>query len=100
MGSDYTVAHAAVLAAQLPMESRCIRADNPEREWTETEYMLAELLYGVAVLAWQRSKDGAKGINRPKRPMTPARRAEMDRRMTSTDFDYIDKMMKGDADGQ
>ena len=99
MGDCYTLAHAAALAAQLPPESRCIKFEHPEFEWTQTDYLLAEIAYGVAILAWQRTKDGAKGINRPKRVQTPAERAEMERKLSSTDFDYIDQILNGGRDG-
>ena len=99
MGGDYTLAHAAALAAQLPRESRCFRHDNPGAWWSEGEYMLAEIAYGIAILAWQRSKDGAKGVNKPRRIESPAHRAEMERRVGSTDFEHIDEVMNGDCDG-
>lgn len=99
MGKDYTLSHAAVLAAQLPAESRCVRAENPAHEWTQADYILAEIAYGVAILAWQRSKDGARNINHPKRMPTPASRAEMERKAAATDFGYIDEILKGGADG-
>lgn len=95
MGTAYSLNHAAVLAAQLPTESRCYKSEHPEAVWTVGDYLLADVAYGLQVLAWQNSKDGAKGINRPKRPMTPARRAEMERKAAATDFDYIDRMMGG-----
>ena len=98
MGTAYTLTHAAALAAQLPVESRCYKFDHPEAVWTTVEYMLAEIAYEIAVLVWQNSKDGAKGINRPKRPVTPAKHAELERMAAATDFDYIDKMMGG-SDG-
>lgn len=100
MGCDYTVSHAAALAAQLPLGSRCVRHDNPQAEWTQGEYILAEVAYGIALLVWMQTKDGQKGVNRPKRMQTPAQRAEMERRAASTDFDYIDEILKGGADGQ
>ena len=98
MGGDYTLAHAAALAAQLPVESRCYKFDHPEAAWTAGDYLLAEIAYGISILAWQNTKDGQKGLNRPKRPVTPAQRAEMERKLSETDFDYIDKMMGG-SDG-
>lgn len=99
MGRDYTLAHAAALAAQLPVESRCFRHDHPETAWTTGDYLLAEMAYELAVIAWQRSKDGAKGINRPKRIPTPAQQAEARRRFESTDFEYIDQILNGGTDG-
>lgn len=98
MGSSFTLSHAAALAAQLPVESRCYKFDHPEAVWTTGEYMLAEIAYGIAVLAWQNTKDGQKGINQPKRPMTPAKQAEIERKMAATDFEYIDRLMGG-SDG-
>ena len=99
MGEDYTLSHAAALAAQLPFESRCMRAEHPELEWTQADYILAEIAYGVSIIAWQRSKDGARNINHPKRIQTPASRAEMMRKVSETNFDYIDELLKGGTDG-
>lgn len=99
MGTAFSLAHAAALAAQLPHESRCYRAEHPEAAWTDAEYMLAEIAHGIATLVWQPTKSGRKGINRPKRIQTPAERAAAERRFKSTDFDYIDKVLGGAPDG-
>ncbi|MBR4687102.1 MAG: hypothetical protein IKP01_02210 [Bacteroidales bacterium] len=99
MGDAYTLSHAACLAAQLPAESRCVRAEHPEFGWSQAEYIAAEIAYGVAVLAWQNTKDGQRGVNMPKRLQTPAQRAEVERKFSATDFDYIDEILKGGGDG-
>ena len=99
MGDAYTLSHAAVLAAQLPADSRCAKAEHPELLWSQGDYFLAEIAYGVAILAWQRSKDGAKGINHPTPIETPAQRAEIARKFSATDFDYIDELLNGGGDG-
>lgn len=42
--------------------------------WTRTEHFLALVLDELRTANWQRTKDGAKGRNRPK-PISPLRKA-------------------------
>lgn len=67
MGHGYSIEHAACLAAQLPRESRTIRAISPAAAWGWTENLLANIEYWLHVLAWTKTKDGEKGRNKPQR---------------------------------
>lgn len=101
MFGQYPDDYVASLAAQLPAESRCMRALNPSLEWTLDQYLLAAIEYDLRVLAWQNSADGQKGRNAPKPPQTPARRAEIAERIRKTDRAYVDAVlgMRGGDDG-
>jgi len=86
MGTDYSVAHAAALAAHLPRESACVRAVAPEAAWDDATYLLAAIEYDLRVLAWQNSKDGAKGRNKPRPVQTPADVARVRDKLDGTDL--------------
>ena len=60
----------------LPRESRTARRQTPELRWSEGEYMLAMAVHALEVIAWQRTKDGQRGRNKPHPLKTPAERAE------------------------
>ena len=89
MGGSYTHAHAACLAAQLPRESRCFRAEDPSAQWGDAEYLLAAIEHGVRMLLWSKTKDAAKGRNVPKALQTPADRARVARKLESTDVERV-----------
>lgn len=89
MGSDYSVAHAAALASNLPRESATVRAVVPEAAWSDETYLLSAIEYDLRVLIWQNSKDGAKNRNRPQRPQTPADVARIRDKVAGTDFAAI-----------
>lgn len=42
-GREFPLSHYACLAAQLPHESRCIKAQNPDAEWSVTDWLLWRL---------------------------------------------------------
>ena len=86
MGVDYSMAHAAALAANLPRESATVRAVSPEAAWSDATYLLAAIEYDLRVLAWQNSKDGMKGRNRPKPVQTPADVARVRDKLDGTDL--------------
>lgn len=69
------LARMALLWAALPDSSRCVRRLVPEARWTSTDYLLRSIEYHARVLAWQRTKDGLKGVNEPRPVQTPAERA-------------------------
>ena len=89
MGVDYSMLHAADLAAHLPAESATIRAEAPELEWTTAEYMLASIEFSLRVLRWQNTEDGQKGIKKPRPIDTPADFARIVRKAEATDMEYI-----------
>lgn len=79
MGTDYSVAHAAVLASQLPHHSRCMAKLNPDLAISDEAEILCQLDYHLRYLMWMLSKDGAKGRNQPapyESPTAALRRAE------------------------
>jgi len=82
MGESYSLAHAACLCAQLPIESRTIRALlGPERAeeplWTLPVRIAAEQLNALRVIKWMRTEDGREGKNFPELLLPPeARNAE------------------------
>lgn len=86
MGVDYPISHAASLAVCLPRESATVRAECPEAAWDDSTYLLAAIEYDLRVLAWQNSKDGAKGKNKPKPVQTPADVARIAAKVGSTDL--------------
>lgn len=60
----------------LPRESRTARRQTPELRWSEGEYMLAMAVHALEVIAWQRTRGGQRGRNKPHPLKTPAERAE------------------------
>jgi len=68
--------HAADLAANLPIDSRCMRALEPALEWNKQDQLLAEAVNMLRLLVWLQSKDGQKGRNRPKPIKPPKLRAQ------------------------
>lgn len=89
MGNDYTVTHAAALAVNLPSDSAVLKAMYPRNGWTTTEYLLHAIEFNLRVLAWQNTKDGAKGIRKPKPLPTPEDEDRIRGKVTATDFKLI-----------
>lgn len=56
----------AVLWGQLPATSRCARAEDPDRGWTEGEHMLRSIEYSLRVLVWSKTKYAQDGTNEPR----------------------------------
>lgn len=52
MGVDYSHAHAACLAAQLPKGARCRVADSPSEEWSTGEWFLWRMEHEINTLRW------------------------------------------------
>lgn len=82
MGDAYSLPHAACLAAQLPPDSRTVKALlGPERAeallWTLPVRIAAEQLNEMRRLRWLNTQDGAEGKNYPEPLLPPeARNAE------------------------
>ena len=89
LGAEYTYRHAADLAAHLPQESACVRAQNPEFEWTDTQYLLRSIEFSLRVIVWQNTKDGQKGRRKPKPIDTPAEIAKVRNKVEGTDMSLI-----------
>jgi hypothetical protein len=94
-----TIERLATLCAQLPRESRLMRATSPALEWSDETYLLSRCEYLLRCIQWMLSEDGAKGANRPQPMPTPVQVAEDTRAAEATDFAYIDAMLRGVTGG-
>ena len=79
MGDAYPLFHAACLCAQLPPESRTIRAlVGPERAeallWTLPVRLAAAQLNVLNVIRWLNTQDGVDGVNFPEPVLPPEQR--------------------------
>lgn len=75
MGESYGLPHAACLCAQLPGESRTVRAlMTPEQresaEWTTQVRLMAMQLNTLDVIRWLHTQDAQEGVNYPE-PLLP-----------------------------
>ena len=52
MGEEYSHAHAACLATQLPKGSRCRKAEDPHDEWSDEAWALWRIERAVNLLRW------------------------------------------------
>ena len=93
IGRAYTYLHAAALTAQLPRESRTVLADAPEAAWSDADEMMRRLEYTARVLAWQQTKDGAKGRSAPRPLPSPVEQAKVRRKVERTDVDEINRIL-------
>ena len=65
MGDDYSHAHAACLAAQLPKGSRCRKSDDPHSEWSDEMWALWHIERSVNLLRWGFVKYEGEGQPEP-----------------------------------
>lgn len=98
MGDAYSHEHAAVLLQQLPSRSRVARQENPQLEWGETENMLALIEFWVHCIWWGMTKDGSKGVNKPKPIEPPYVEILKKRRLDGTNKAFVDEIL-GNTDG-
>ncbi len=99
MGSDYTFAHAADLAANLPRESCVMRAKDPTLIWGDVEYMLRSIEFSLRVLRWQNTEDGHAGRNKPQPLPTPEDMERVRDKMAQTDMQRIAERLGIDLEG-
>lgn len=52
MGDDFSHAHAACLATQLPRGARCRVVDDPYEEWDEATWLLWRIEYSTRLTRW------------------------------------------------
>ncbi len=93
MGRAYSVAHAAILAAQLPEGARSLGVIDPVLSWSVDRYLLASVEYSLRALLWSRTKDAEKGRNKPKMVPTPSQREALRRKVEKTDIERIRKAL-------
>ena len=92
-GTTFSYEYAADLAVTLPRESRLSRAVNPANEWSIAEYMLANIEYAAAFVAWSKTKDAKYNSNRPKRRPTPLEVAAQRKKLDETDLSEINEIL-------
>lgn len=66
MGKAYSVRHAAVLAANLPAQARCLKSINHDLDWSLETHMLSVIEYDLRCLMWSLSDAKKKHIPYPK----------------------------------
>lgn len=76
MGVDYSIAHAADLAACLPNNSRCGIAEDPANEWTIEHRLLAFIEYYTHAWVWAHTKDAKRKVNMPQLKIPNSRMEE------------------------
>ena len=100
MGSDYSVAHAADLAACLPRDSATMRAHDPLNEWTIEAQLLALIEFWAHDWIWAHTKDGKAGRNPPKLRVPTEKKIGGDQeRMTVNEMMDFMASLKGVDDG-
>ena len=98
MGSAYSVAHAAILATQLPEGARSLGIVDPALSWSTERYLLASIEYSLRALLWTKTKDAEKGRNRPQMVPTPSQREALRKKVESTDIERIRKTLGIEVD--
>lgn len=93
MGHGYSVAHAAVLAAQLPEGARSLGTVDPVLSWSTERYLMASIEYSLRALLWSKTKDAEHGRNKPKMVPTPSQREALRKKVESTDIERIRKAL-------
>lgn len=94
MGTAYSYAHAACLAANLPLESRCAKADCEQLQWSTTDYLLARIVDNTQWLCWSRSKNAQKQGAKPPEPMQrPGEQSAALRKAEATDKEFVDRIL-------
>ena len=62
MGDDFSHAHAACLAAQLPHGARCLVADDPHQEWSSEMWMLWHIERNIDRIRWVLLKHDGESV--------------------------------------
>lgn len=89
MGSDYTVAHAAVLASKLPPHSRCAVSLDANAAWSDEMAVLEAIDYHLRHLMWMFSDVDKRGPA-PKPPRTPAQARELGDQITEAQLNRVE----------
>lgn len=83
--------HLSILAAQLPKDSRCIKAVT-DFEWSEEMHMLANIEHELRTLIWIQCSGGKKQRPPvPKRIESPSEAKRVKRNLEATNFDELNK---------
>lgn len=76
IGKAFSFEDAAILASQLPQDSRLMRAIDPDAVYTEQLMILRYIELWSRVAVWQNTKDGQQNINQPELLPMPSERKE------------------------
>lgn len=106
MGEDYTLLHAADLAAMLPHDARCIQKENPITGWGKTDELIAMVELRLSEILYLLSNFGNdKPKGKVPEPIfavddTRNKKQEDDRIIVDTDtyMKLREKILKGDGD--
>lgn len=96
---SFSLRHAAVLASQLPRDSRALSAAHPDFIWSDEMYMLSRIEHLCRVLLWTKSKDAEHKRNFPEPNDTPAKFKAMRDRLENTNIKEIDELILGVSNG-
>lgn len=78
-GERYSIYHLASLVAFLPHDSNTYMAIEPESQFGLLEMLLVRIEHDLSIGNWLNSRDGEKGINRPKPLFSPRKKVSKQR---------------------
>lgn len=99
INKGFSIHHAAVLAAQLPRDSRTLAIINPDMAWSDEMFMLSKIEHLCRMNLWSKTKDGQHGRNVPEPNDTPSKVRQMRERLENTDLGEIDQLILGVTHG-
>lgn len=86
LGRSFSLRHAAVLAAQLPVEARVTRNIEPNLSWSPETWLLRRIEHLFSLYLYSQNKNRGQ---KPKPVDTPAESKDVLKSLEKTDFDYI-----------
>lgn len=95
----FSLRHAAVLAAQLPRDSRAISRLSPDMAWSDEMHMLSKIEHLCRINLWSKTKDSQHGRNFPEPNDTPSKVRKMRERLENTNLKEIDELILGVTHG-
>lgn len=102
IGKSLSIRHAAVLAAHLPPDSRCLAAIDPNFGWSKELHMMAKIEHEMRVILWQNSQSKKNKTPFPKPIDPPAKTAKVQKKLENTNLREIDEClgMGGESHGR
>lgn len=89
MGSAFSLSHGAVLAAQLPKDSRVAISINPDLSWHSQDWFLRRITYDLEMLLYSMSNKG----NKPQPVDEPSKAITINKKIEKTNYEYIAKAL-------
>lgn len=99
INNSFSIHHAAVLAAQLPRDSRALSCSMPDLAWSDEMYMLSKIEHICRIILWTKTKDGQHGRNFPEPNDTPLKIRQMREKLEKTNLQEIDELILGVTNG-